>query len=722
MKKSAIRWMIRALALLMCPVFTNAQSPRLTFRFANEIVIPGDPFIAQFDVEMTCNQSGTYHSDLQVYFDYSAAAFGNNIFSNGKISWTRLELLEGAVSGVPKYDIVNEIDNTSTRYALLTEANFLLASSSYMNEIPSGGVWKGLIRFQIIIDDTSQVADLNFTKPLMNGFQYYVDATYSTPTKYYSPNLYSNNLLSWDMTPPTITVWLGEEDSDWFNFLNWTDGVPNEYFDGRVPAGTKGNNPRIAGDTAKVIDLTIVLGGQLTVDTTGFLTVTGNMTLNGTQCFRVECGKACRGSVITGGTISGTGTAKIEQYLEADRWHLVSSPVSNATAVVYLNIYLKAFLEPFNSWQYITSTTYPLTKGKGFSAWSSGSLAGNTTVSFTGTPNTGDMSFTGLTYTPAQGKGWNLVGNPYPSAVDWDGTWSKSNVDATIYLYDGIQYLTWNYNLGGYGTKGNGIIPSTQGFWIKANAASPSLAIPNAARLHDTEPFYKASAGTAGFTLTGAAYSDRMLVLLCDQATAGFDTEYDAHKLKGDTSAPQLYSWIFGCEFAVNVLPPSPNIRVFLGMDFPSAGSYQFAADDLSGLDPGISVYLKDLGTSPGSAKMINLRTNPQYNFTANHGIHLNRFVLYFTEGSKPDEEGLIAGPPSKGFLISSLPQTIVIGNPEGLAGTLEVFGLAGQLAYSGHLEANRASQQHIQVKEGMYLVRITSPDGRFSGKVVVSR
>jgi hypothetical protein len=671
---------------------------------------------------MTCNQAGTYHSDLQIYFDYSAAAFGSNIYSNGKISWTRLELLEGEVSGVPKYDIVNEIDNTSTRYALLTEANFLLASSSYMNEVPSGGVWKGLIRFQIVIDDTSQVADLNFNKPLMNGFQYYIDATYSTPTKYYSPNLYSNNLLAWDLTPPTETVWLGEEDTDWFDFLNWTEGVPNEYFDGRVPAGAKGNNPRIAGDTAKVIDLTIVLGGQLTVDTTGFLTVTGDMTLNGTQCLRVECGQACRGSVITGGSISGSGTARIEQYLEADRWHLVSSPVSTATSLVYLNIYLKTFLEPLNSWQYITSTTYPLTKGKGFSAWSSSSLAGNATVSFTGTPNTGDMSFTGLSYTPAQGKGWNLVGNPYPSAVDWDGTWSKSNIDATIYVYDGIQYLTWNYNLGGYGTKGNGIIPPTQGFWVKANAASPSLTIPNTARLHDTEPFYKTSAGAAGFTLTGTVHSDRILVLFCDQASAGFDTEYDAHKLKGDTSAPQLYSWTYGYEFAVNVLPHAPNTRLFLGMDLPSAGFYQFAADDLSGLDPDISLFLKDFGTSPGTARMINLRTNPQYDFTATQGICLNRFVLYFTDGSKPDEDELIVEATSKGFFISSLPKIIVVGNPEGLAGTLEVYGLAGQLVYTGNLEANRDSQQHIQVKEGIYLVRLTTSNGWFSEKVAVSR
>ena len=38
-----------------------------------------------------------------------------------------------------------------------------------------------------------------------------------------------------------------------------------------------------------------------------------------------------------------------------------------------------------------------------------------------------------MTYT----KGFNLVGNPYPSAIDWDAAsgWTKTNIDNAVYYF-----------------------------------------------------------------------------------------------------------------------------------------------------------------------------------------------------------------------------------------------------------------------------------------------
>ena len=86
------------LVVLMLYLFSNtiiAQYPVISWRFANQIVIPGTPNIAQFDVELTCDQSGTFHSDMQVYFDYNTLAFGSNIVLNNKITYTKLELMDG---------------------------------------------------------------------------------------------------------------------------------------------------------------------------------------------------------------------------------------------------------------------------------------------------------------------------------------------------------------------------------------------------------------------------------------------------------------------------------------------------------------------------------------------------------------------------------------------------------------------------------------------------
>ncbi|MGA3245285.1 MAG: T9SS type A sorting domain-containing protein [Bacteroidota bacterium] len=76
--------------------------------------------------------------------------------------------------------------------------------------------------------------------------------------------------------------------------------------------------------------------------------------------------------------------------------------------------------------------------------------------------------------------GWNLVGNPTPSTIDWDASsgWTRPNMDLTIYVWDPSisDYKTWD---GSTGNLGSGKIAPFQAFWVKANAASPQLTVAN---------------------------------------------------------------------------------------------------------------------------------------------------------------------------------------------------------------------------------------------------
>jgi len=88
----------------------------------------------------------------------------------------------------------------------------------------------------------------------------------------------------------------------------------------------------------------------------------------------------------------------------------------------------------------------------------------------------------GVTYTTTADSGWNLVGNPYAATIDWDDSdWTKTNIDQTIYVWDysSGQFLTWN---GLTGDLGDGLIAPFQGFWVKANAAAPSLIVEEEAK------------------------------------------------------------------------------------------------------------------------------------------------------------------------------------------------------------------------------------------------
>jgi hypothetical protein len=138
----------------------------------------------QFDVEVKASATGTFHRDLQIYFDYNTAAFGSNI-ATGAISYTPLTLMEN------HYSVVNDIvDNTSSKVAIITEADNegppggLPGSSTDFNEITT--TYQGLLRFTIDIlpGMNTETCGIAFDQDLMNGGQYYQSTDPVPPDPY----------------------------------------------------------------------------------------------------------------------------------------------------------------------------------------------------------------------------------------------------------------------------------------------------------------------------------------------------------------------------------------------------------------------------------------------------------------------------------------------------------------------------------------------------------
>lgn len=112
------------------------------------------------------------------------------------------------------------------------------------------------------------------------------------------------------------------------------------------------------------------------------------------------------------------------------------------------------------------------------------------TLSVSGSEPTTDQSPT-VNYTDngnSAADGWNLLHNPFAATIDWDAGWTRTNLDATVYTWNPAtnQYITWN---GSTGDLTDGLITPLQAFWVKANAASPAITIPTAAKSNTTGSF-----------------------------------------------------------------------------------------------------------------------------------------------------------------------------------------------------------------------------------------
>jgi len=393
-----------------------------------------------------------------------------------------------------------------------------------------------------------------------------------------------------------------------------------------IDQNTTVHNLTIASDET----MTVNSGKTLTADT---LTIQSNAT--GT------------GSFVDNGT-SSIGTSIAERYIAKDnKWHFLSSPVSSQaikpafapTAIDNtFSIYKwdESIAITGNTWINIrtNSTTYnPLFEtsfevGRGYLVAYNTSYSGSATHNYTGTLNTGDKTIT----IGFANNHYNLIGNPYPSAINWDETSLAANAATKLNAYPPI--WLWNGSVGNYGNYVSGIggtngatniIAPHQGFFVEAKSGG-TFTMPNTARVHPNSQAYLKSSNIANLIKlkvisTATDYSDEMIIKFANSNNGV--VKWVSMK----TEAPSLYSVRGNEDYSINVLD-----EVLLPLAVPVSfkaginGSYTINALEINGFTLCSSIVLEDLHTNISQ----NLMSNPIYNFTANTTDNINRFVLHF--------------------------------------------------------------------------------------------
>jgi hypothetical protein len=506
----------------------------------------------------------------------------------------------------------------------------------------------------------SQVTCSSFT-PATTGIHYIGFHDFSAIAP--GHQLYLDDLSVTVTNVPASITWTGTSNSDWFISGNWNPvGVPGSATAVTIPGGLT-NYPAISVPTI---------------------------------CSSIAI--ASGASLLDNGNLTVTGTTTVDRGYTGGEWHLVSSPVSGATANMFLGSYLQKHTESANIYTDIANPATPLNVMQGYALWND--LAG--TAQFTGPLNTGVIGSANNVTRISQG--WNLVGNPYASSIDWDAAtgWTKTNLDNATYCH--VNNATWATYVGGVGANGGTrYIAPCQGFFVGVTDGQTigTLSMDNNVRTNNIATFFKNEVSDiVRLEVSGNGYTDETVIRFLDAATAGFDGNWDAHKLFGSTAeAPAIYSSSNGM-MSINSLPPA--VSVPIGVTAGVDGEFTITATETSEF---ADVILEDIiaGT------FTNLR---QKSYTFNYELNTdNRFILHFSPMGIPESAADLVD-------IYSIHHDVYVSVPESTSGEIEIFNLLGQKV--AHTQITGTLNRITLENGNYYLVRVLSNDLVVTKKVFV--
>jgi hypothetical protein len=390
-------------------------------------------------------------------------------------------------------------------------------------------------------------------------------------------------------------------------------------------------------------------------------------------------GDTFQGSIgpLTTGDLIGDVTIQRHHQAAANGWVNLASPIQSTT------------IHDWND-DLITSgfpgSDFP-TYGMNNVQWYNETVSGNLNNGFVGATglgnNTGDLRgffaymnsgtmsldvsgtiFKGNTNLPVSytntgnplADGWNLVANPYPSAIDWDAAgWTKTNIDNAVYVWDAKtgQYATY---VNGVSNNGGGrFIPSSQSFFVMANGASPVLAISENVKSSNQGRFknLEQPAGIFTLTLDNGKQKDQATLAFDYSASLKFDATTDAYKLTNPLQPANFLALLdeTGLEYSIQTVGQITEETIIpLRMYGVLPGDFELSWSSLPEWAPEYQFYLENTYTGQlipmNRVKAIRLYLGDEASPTNEWQIRITRSAIGTTEDAihvtgRVDESGV---------------------------------------------------------------------------------
>jgi PKD repeat protein len=259
-------------------------------------------------------------------------------------------------------------------------------------------------------------------------------------------------------------------------------------------------------------------------------------------------------------------------------------------------------------------------------------------VDVTGIPNMGPQvaNLQAMNTNNPAVDGFNLVGNPYPSPIDWLAL-DRTDLDLTYWIYnpEAGNVECFHPSSGNVFGLADGNIASSQGFWVRSTG---SIAL-NFEETHKTDlssPIFKAiaDAGTRLEINIGSSfndYTDRSILFFDSAGVDGYDAK-DAYKMWfSHWDAPSLATVLpDGRDVMINTLPNNADLVVPIRIYVPYTGDYTISFGGLDSVQ-GACFLLEDTYTGT----FTNLTQDTFYTATVYDTTIAPRFFLHFNPGGR---------------------------------------------------------------------------------------
>ena len=483
-------------------------------------------------------------------------------------------------------------------------------------------------------------------------------------------------------------------------------------------------------------NLTINSAKKFIIDAAKSLTVTGTIANSAaTSGFVLKSTAAGTASIIHN---TNNVPATVQRYISgaSEDWHFLSSPVSNQTIVgssltpsgTYGNgtgydLYL--WNEPTPCWVYHKNDEGGLTIDPKNPKWPAvhsstkfipgcGYLysvqATNPTTEFSGNLNNGSIIYSitnSINGEDPKVRGFNLIGNPYPSTIDWKATsgWTR---DALVVSGDGYDMWIWNPVTNNYGVFNSGTAIGTngvtqniapmQGFFVRA-ATNGNIGMTNSVR---------GTAGTSNWMRMKTTTAEIVKVQITSNDNYGSDeillqfgapaNEAGAPKLFSTvTTAPSLFLNREKKELSVlNLTNVNENSSVPLMFKAGKDGNYALSIGNES------ASYEVLLLEDKKAKTITDLNLIPTYQFKGSVKDAADRFILHFVPIT-PEVTNLPAVIYYDGDEIN-VDLTLVEGQTD-----IKIYDMSGKLLVDKKVEGKMIHSFNINPQYEIYIVVVNS-------------